>query len=172
MEAQWLPSREWLELSHWLQLRRTNRKQGRREAGFTLIELLIVITIIGILAGTVLPQFTGRREQARRSRAIADIENLSTALDMFEVDMGRYPTSEEGLQALFETPSTLEDAAAWQGPYLKRRLTIDPWGNPYNYLSPGESNPASFDLWSFGRDGREGGEGADADVVNWESAVD
>lgn len=153
---------------HHLDIQRKKQAILADDAGFTLIELLIVIAIIAILAGTVLPQFSGRREQARRSRATADIESLSTALDMFEADMGRYPTTEEGLAALFEAPSSSEDAANWQGPYLKRKVTNDPWGRPYNYITPGEQNATSFDLWSYGRDGSEGGEGADADVVNWD----
>jgi general secretion pathway protein G len=154
-------------------LTRINRKaDGTDDAGFTLIELLIVIAIIGILAGVVLPQFGGRREQARRSRATADIESLSTALDMYETDMGRYPTAEEGLEVLFTAPSGETDAVNWQGPYLKKKVTNDPWGHPYNYSNPGEHNTTSFDLSSFGQDGQEGGEDAGADVVNWEDAAE
>jgi general secretion pathway protein G len=129
--------------------------------GFTLIELLLVLVILGVLAVVVVPRFTGRSEQARVTAARTDIANLEVALDTFEVDNGRYPSSEEGLGALVQQPSGLEN---WSGPYIRRGIPNDPWGNPYIYRYPGQQNRNSYDLYSMGPDGQEGG--AD-DITNW-----
>lgn len=145
-------------------------KRHRRhcgEDGFTLVEILIVLVILAVLAAIIVPSFAGRTEQARRSKAVADIQNISVALEMYEADNGAYPTTDMGLQALVERPD--ESAAPnWNGPYLKKSAFNDPWGRPYQYLSPGQHNPDAYDLYSFGKDGREGGEGNDADITNWE----
>jgi general secretion pathway protein G len=141
------------------------RRRLRSRSGFTLVEVLVVMIILAILAAVVVPRVIGRTEDARRARAIADIEGLGTALDLFKADNGDYPTTEQGLQALREAPSGLRN---WNGPYLKKPLGTDPWGSDYVYTSPGENNPDSYDLASMGADGQPGGADKDADVTNWE----
>ncbi|MCK9266415.1 type II secretion system major pseudopilin GspG [bacterium] len=131
------------------------------KSGFTLIELLLVMVILSVLATVVVPKFTKRSEQARIVAAQSSITNLEVALESFEVDTGRYPTSEEGLQALVSAPAQLNN---WRGPYVKRGVPKDPWGNNYIYKSPGEHNTNSFDLYSYGPDRQEGG---DDDIDNW-----
>lgn len=135
------------------------RRRGR--GGFTLIELLLVLVIISALAAVVVPKFTRRSEQARITAARADISNLETALDAFEIDTGRLPTNDEELSALVEQPS---DVKEWYGPYIKRGVPKDPWGNPYVYQYPGQHNTNGYDLYSFGPDGQEGG---GDDIDNW-----
>ena len=131
--------------------------------GFTLIELMLVIIIIGILVGMIAPRLTGRSQQARLAAVQADINaHLSAALDLFELDNGRYPTTAEGLQALRIAPPGV---SRWKGPYLKRPIPNDPWGRPYVYRSPGQHNKEDYDLVSFGPDGVEGN--AD-DITNWQ----
>ncbi len=126
---------------------------------FTLIELMLVVVIIGALVAMVMPRFTGRGEQARRTAAQADISaNIATALKMYELDNGSFPISSEGLTALMAPPAT---AANWNGPYIEK-MPIDPWGRTYQYRSPGEHR-ADFDLFSMGKDGVE----SDDDVKNW-----
>ena len=132
-----------------------------RETGFTLIELLLVLVILSVMAAVVVPKFTKRSEQARITAAMTDIANLEVALDAFEIDTGRYPTSSEALKALIEQPSNTED---WRGPYIKRGVPKDPWGNPYFYKQPGQYNEYGYDLSSYGPDGKRGG---DDDIVNW-----
>ena len=128
--------------------------------GFTLIELLLVLVILTVLAAVVVPKFTNRSEQARLTAARTDISNIDVALDAYEIDVGRFPTTEEGLRALVEGTAS---ARSWKGPYLKRGIPNDPWGNPYIYRCPGQHNPTGYDLQSFGPDGREGTD----DVDNW-----
>lgn len=132
------------------------------ERGFTLIEIMIVVIIIGLLAGLVGPRLFGKLTQAKQKSAKAQIELFGTALDAFRLDVGRYPTTEEGLKALREKPSGLD---AWKGPYLPKEIPLDPWGKPYLYKSPGEHG--EYDLISYGLDGVEGGEGENEDVVSW-----
>ena len=144
--------------------RHHQRRRPRLESAFTLIELLLVLVILAILAAVVVPKFTNRSEQARKAAAKTDIANLETTLDAFEVDAGRFPTTEEGLAALVQQPSNVK---AWNGPYIKRGVPSDPWGHPYAYRFPGQYNANGYDLFSFGPDGNEGG---GDDVDNWSQA--
>ena len=144
------------------------QQPSHRRRGFTLIELLVVIIILGILAAVIIPRVVGRTEDARRAKADTDIQSLGTALDMYAADNGKFPTTEQGLEALRTRPTTPPVPRAWSGPYLKKPLTPDPWGNPYIYSSPGEHNADSYDLSSLGADGRPGGTGNDSDLSNWE----
>ena len=134
----------------------------QRERGFTLFELLVVITILGLLAALVAPKFFGKVSEAKQKTAKAQIEMFGTALDTFRLDVGRYPTMEEGLKALREKPSGAE---GWQGPYLPKELPVDPWNKPYVYKCPGDHG--DYDLLTYGLDGVEGGEGENMDVVSW-----
>jgi general secretion pathway protein G len=135
----------------------------RDNSGFTLVELIVVVIIIGLLAGLVLPQFIRQEEKAKLKATRAQIELFATALDTFRLDVGRYPTSEEGLQALRQKPGGIE---RWDGPYLKKDLPLDPWGKPYNYKSPGDHGP--YDMVSFGADSVPGGDGDNRDITSWE----
>ena len=137
------------------------RVTRRARAGFTLIELLLVLVILAVLAAVVVPKFTGRSEQARVAAAKADISAIELQLDAFEIDAGRFPTTEEGLGALVNPPAQVRQ---WNGPYLKKGIPIDPWGNPYVYRFPGQINPAGVDVFSYGPDGSEGG---NDDIGNW-----
>lgn len=130
--------------------------------GFTLLELLVVIAIIGLLAGYVAPRYFGQIGKAEVKEARAQLDALEKALDTYRLDVGRYPTTQQGLGALTVQPPGL---AKWAGPYLKKAAPADPWGHPYIYKSPGEHN--EFDLSSLGRDGAPGGSGEDADINNW-----
>ncbi len=136
---------------------------AKRQVGFTLIELLVVLAIIGLLAGLVGPQVMKHLGGAKTSTAQVQIEDLSGALDMYRLDVGRYPTTEQGLIALVEKPS---DVKRWNGPYLRKEaVPQDPWYNDYKYRSPGEHG--KFDVYTLGADEKEGGEGEDQDVVSW-----
>lgn len=138
------------------------------QKGFTLLEILIVITILGILASLVAVKLMDRPGEARILKAQMDIQTLETALKLYKIDNAFYPTTEQGLMALVEKPSTGRIPTKWrEGGYLEKEvLPKDPWGNDYLYLSPGVNN-RDFDLWSYGADGEEGGEGEDGDVGNW-----
>ena len=131
----------------------------RRHNAFTLIELLLVMVILVVLAAVVVPKFTNRSEQARTTAAKTQINSFETALDAFEVDCGRYPSSEEGLGALVSPPSGVQ---GWHGPYVKA-IPADPWGTPYVYRYPGTHNAASYDVFSMGPDQHEGND----DIDNW-----
>lgn len=131
-------------------------------SGFTLVELLLVLVILGVLAALVVPKFTNKSEKARVTAAHTDISSLEVALDSFEIEVGRFPNSEEGLRALVEPVAS---ATNWGGPYIKRGMPMDPWGRPYVYRFPGQHNPTSYDLYSLGPDGREGTD----DIDNWTS---
>jgi general secretion pathway protein G len=135
-----------------------------RNDAFTLIEIMVVVVILGILAATIIPQFIGTTQDAKVSAAKSQIAELESALERFYVHMDRYPTAEEGLAALVTAPAGAE--SKWRGPYIKQ-LRNDPWGNPYQYSFPGAHHPTSFDVWSRGSDGADGGEGDAADIGNW-----
>lgn len=137
------------------------------KSGFTLLELLVVMVILVLLASVVTVVVIKRVEEAKHAKAVADIESLSAALDQFYLHCGRHPTTEEGLDALRTKPQS-DDMSSWSGPYIKRAVPVDPWGKPYVYLCPGDKNPESYDLYSLGRDGKEGGEGSDKDITNWD----
>jgi general secretion pathway protein G len=138
----------------------------KQKNGFTLIEILLVVVIIGVLVGMAVPNLAGRGEQARRSAAQADIDgNLSVGIDLYHLDNGYYPTTEQGLRALVEQPAGEPASDNWNGPYLKKKkIPKDPWGNEYVYVSPGTHNPESYDLFSYGTDGVESSD----DIVSWE----
>jgi general secretion pathway protein G len=130
-----------------------------KQQGFTLLELLVVIVIIGLLAGYVAPRYFAQVGKSEVQVARAQIESLEKALDQFRLDNRRYPSAEEGLEALMAKPAS---AANWSGPYLKKAVPHDPWGHPYVYRVPGEKS--EFQLFSYGRDGKAGGAGEDADI--------
>jgi general secretion pathway protein G len=144
-----------------------NRHYNRN--GFTLIELMVVIVILGILAGLIVPRIMGRPEEARRMKARVQLESIETALKLYKLDNGSYPTTEQGLQALVEPPASGRLAKAWrEGGYLEKgKVPLDPWDNEYVYLCPGIHG--DFDLMSYGFDGEPGGEGKDKDINNWET---
>ncbi len=136
--------------------------------GFTLIELMVVIVILGILAGLIIPRIMGRPEEARRMKARVQMESMETALRLYKLDNGFYPSTEQGLQALIEAPTVGELPRAWRkGGYLEKgQVPKDPWGNEYVYLSPGLHG--DFDLVSYGTDGQPGGEEHNQDVNSWD----
>ncbi|MCB1916463.1 MAG: type II secretion system major pseudopilin GspG [Rhodocyclaceae bacterium] len=131
----------------------------RHSSGFTLLELLVVMVILGMLAGYVAPKYFAQIGKSETNTARAQIEALEKALDMYRIDTGRYPSSEEGLLALMHAPA---DENRWSGPYLKKDLPRDPWGRPYIYRQPGAKG--EYDLYSLGKDGRPGGNAESADV--------
>ena len=136
-------------------------------AGFTLIEILVVIVVIAVLAGLVGPNVFKHVGEAKNVTARSQIEMLGAALDAYRLDNGHYPSTGQGLDALWRAPSADARAPSWRGPYLRKEVPLDPWGRPYIYKSPGEQNPAGYDLLSYGADGQPGGEAEAADVVSW-----
>lgn len=143
----------------------SRRQQTSPKQGFTLLEVMVVIVILGILASLVVPNLLGNKEKADQQKVVSDIVALENSLDMYKLDNSVYPTTEQGLQALVSKPSgTPEPRNYRDGGYIKR-LPQDPWGNEYQYLSPGEKG--STDIYSLGSDGQEGGEGSAADIGNW-----
>ena len=136
--------------------------QQRSPAGFTLLELLVVMVLIGLLAGFVAPRYFAQVGKSQVKVARAQVDGLDKALDQYRLDVGHYPTSEQGLQALVTQPS---GEVNWAGPYLKKAVPPDPWGRSYVYQQPGSHG--DFDLVSYGKDGRPGGNGEDADITNW-----
>ena len=146
-------------------VKKTNLKLSNLlEQGFTLLELLVVLAILGLLGGLVGPKVMDQFARAKPKTARIQMEDLAASLDMYRLDVGRYPTTEEGLIALIEPPA---DVSNWTGPYLrKKKLPKDPWNYDYHYQSPGAHG--EFDIFSYGRDNQEGGEGEDKDLKSWE----
>ncbi|MCF8037761.1 MAG: type II secretion system major pseudopilin GspG [Desulfohalobiaceae bacterium] len=141
-------------------------KKTEREKGFTLIELMVVIVILGVLAGLIVPRLTDKPERARVVKAKMQIENISMALKQFKLDNGFYPSTEQGLQALVSKPSGGQELKYYPEKGYISQIPKDPWGNEYIYIYPGEHE--DFDLLSLGADGKEGGDGFDEDIGNWE----
>jgi general secretion pathway protein G len=139
-----------------------NTNPNRKRGAFTLVELMVVILILAVLAALIMPRVIGRQEDAKRSKAASDIASLSSLLQQFRLDCDRFPSSEEGLQALRTAPP---DVNNWKGPYTTKPIPTDPWGNEYVYEYPGLDGEDSFILMSLGADGAEGGEGNAADIT-------
>ena len=135
----------------------------RRQAGFTLIEIMVVMVIIGLLMALVGPNLIGRSEKAKVQAAAMQIDRLGTVLDTFRLDVGRYPTTQEGLQVLVQRPMGVD---RWDGPYLNKGVPKDPWDRPYLYRSPGEAG-RPYDLYSLGADGAPGGTDNNRDITSW-----
>ena len=144
---------------------RTRTRIAGSRAGFTLIEIIVVIVVIAVLATLVAPNIFRHVGTAKTTTAKTQIETLGAALDSYKLDVGRYPSTAEGLDALMTAPP---GATGWHGPYLKKKVPLDPWGHPYVYKSPGEVNPKDYDLLSYGADGQPGGEDDAADLKSWE----
>jgi general secretion pathway protein G len=142
---------------------RREKQPGRSDEGYTLLELLVVLGIIAALSAIVAPRVIGYLGQAKSDAARAQLANVQSALELYYLDTGTYPTSEQGIDALMKTPANV---ASWRGPYLKKESgLVDPWGKKFVYAQPGEHG--QFDLSSLGRDGKTGGDGEDSDVVSW-----
>ena len=143
-----------------------NRHKLNKHAGFTLIEVIVVLVILGILASIVVPKVVSRTDQAQVVKAKQDLRAMESALQMYRVDNFNYPSTDQGLQALSSKPSSGNEPKNWQpGGYIKK-VPKDPWGNEYQYLSPGEKG--DFDIYSLGADGRPGGDNANQDIGNWD----
>jgi general secretion pathway protein G len=147
-------------------LRALRSRPSSLRAGFTLIEILVVIVVIAILATLVAPNIFQHVGAAKSATAKSQIEMLGAALDAYRLDNTQYPTTEQGLAALWEKP-TVDPPSNWRSPYLRKPVPLDPWGRPYVYLSPGQVNPQGYDLQTYGADGKPGGEGEDADITSW-----
>lgn len=138
--------------------------ERRSQRGFSLIELIVVLVILGLLAAVVAPRVWDKLAKGKEQIAKIQIKDLEGALQLFAFDVGRYPSTAEGLESLVRNPGNLE---SWRGPYLsKNQVPLDPWGKPYMYRSPGQHG--DFDLYSYGPDGSEGGTGENADIANWQ----
>jgi general secretion pathway protein G len=138
-------------------------RDRRHEAGFTLVELLVVMVILVLLASLVAPRVIGYLGSSRTKTAKVQIESLSTSLELYKLDTGRYPDAQEGLSALVVRPANTKN---WNGPYLKKdTVPLDPWGHPYHYRYPGQRG--AFDIYTLGGDNAEGGNGEDQDVTSW-----
>ncbi len=144
---------------------KVRRHAGKGRGGFTLIEIMVVVIILGILAATIIPQFMSTTHDAKVSQAKSHIANYKSAIARFHLHFDRYPTNEEGLDVLVEPPQGEEKQ--WRGPYIEM-VRLDPWGNPYQYRTPGTRGSKTYDLWSQGADGEDGGEGKNADIGSWQ----
>jgi general secretion pathway protein G len=144
-------------------VRRGSSQAPRRHSGFTLLELLVVMVIIGLLVGYVGPKYFSQIGKSEVKAARAQMDALGKALDQFRLDVGHYPSTEQGLTALVERPA---NEAKWSGPYLTKAVPRDPWGNAYVFVMPGEHG--DYDLLSYGKDGKPGGDGEAAEITNWQ----
>lgn len=147
--------------------RMSPRAAALRSDGFTLIEILVVVAVLSVLAALVAPNVFQHLGTAKDAAARSQMEMLGAALDAYRLDNGRYPTTQQGLGALRTEPTVEPRPRNWRGPYLRRDVPLDPWGNPYVFVSPGEANPSGYDLISYGADGMPGGDGEDADITSW-----
>ena len=143
-------------------------KQLNRSAGFTLIEIMVVMVILGLLVAIVAPNILGRSDQARVTVAQTQMSNIGNALDLYRLDNSHYPSSQQGLEALVSKPNGSPEPRNWNPDGYLKSVPVDPWDNEYQYISPGADGP--YDLFSYGSDGREGGEGDAADISVWDSA--
>ena len=163
------------EVHEWRRSQSTAFSLGRRKTaepgGFTLIELLVVIAIIATLAAVVAPSIFGNVGDAKRSAAKSQIEILALALDQYRLDNDAYPTTQQGMEALWANPGTGDGPKNWKGPYLRQAVPLDPWGRAYVYISPGDVNVDAYDLYTLGRDGRPGGVNEDGDITSWRGPV-
>ncbi|PAU81175.1 type II secretion system protein GspG [Halovibrio salipaludis] len=141
-------------------------KHANRSGGFTLIEIMVVMVILGLLVALVAPNIMGRGDEARVTAAEAQLRNISSALDLYRLDNSHYPSTEQGLEALVEKPSGSPEPSNWNPEGYMNAIPKDPWGNEYQYVQPGSEGP--YDLYSYGADGREGGEGVNADISVWD----
>lgn len=137
--------------------------RGKSMKGFTLLELLVVLVILGLLVGYVAPRYFGQIGKSEAKAARAQLDALEKALDTYRLDVGHYPSTEQGLAALQAAPGS---EPKWQGPYLKKAVPNDPWGRAYVYKAPGDHG--EYDLLSYGKDGKQGGTSEDADITNWQ----
>ena len=149
------------------------QSQFHREDGFTLLEILIVVTIIGLLMSVVASQFFGRAEDAKKQLAATQVEKISQAIELYRLDNGRYPTTEQGMEALVREPTTEPAPRRYQpGGYLRSQDIEDPWGGKLQYQAPGTTNPSGFDLCSYGPDGVQSGNAEESDdICNYEKDV-
>ena len=146
-------------------------RSGSLRAGFTLIELIVVIAVIATLAAVVAPAVFRNVGDAKVSAGKSQLEVFALALNAYRLDNDNFPTSEQGLAALRAAPTAGDPPRNWRGPYLSKIVPLDPWSRPYIYLSPGTTNPESYDLYTLGRDGKPGGDGEDADLTSWGGPV-
>ena len=142
-------------------------KKRRHEAGFSLVELMVVVFIMGLLATLIIVNVAPVGDRSRATKAKADISNLENALEQYSLDLYTYPSTDQGLSALSSPPPGIDTTLYRPGGYI-RRVQNDPWGNPYQYTFPGVRSGGRFDVFSFGADGKPGGEGNDADIGNWD----
>jgi general secretion pathway protein G len=145
----------------------SRNKTTQRRPGFTLIELLVVVAIIATLATIVAPAVFRNVGDAKTTATRSQVDLYALALDAYRLDSDAYPTTTQGLEALRTLPSGADAPRNWRGPYLAKVVVLDPWGRAFVYVSPGRANPATFDLYSMGRDGTVGGTGEDADITSW-----
>ena len=148
-----------------------NSRAVSQRLGFTLIELLVTIAIIATLAGIIAPALFSNVGEARRNSAKSQIQIFALALDAYRVDNDAYPSTEQGIEALRTIPVSGDAPRNWRGPYVRQLIPLDPWGRPYLYAAPGVANPNGYDLYTLGKDGKQGGEGEDADLTSWNGPV-
>jgi len=144
------------------------RREEITKHGFTLIEIMVVILVLGMLAALVAPNVFRNVGSAKEATTRSQIELFGAALDAYRLDNDMYPATGQGLEALRREPLSQPRPRDWRGPYIRKEVPLDPWNRPYVFRSPGAANPWSYDLSSYGRDGQEGGEGEDADILSWQ----